>query len=167
MKNTNLYDPKVHTLMVNEKEVSAVEYGLIQAKRKYYPRHKVCDSNLSNEFIRQIPYVQESLEVNEIFGILLLNRANFVTGYKIISHGGTAGTVVDAKIVAKYAIDTLSSAIILWHNHPTGNLVPSSSDITLTKRIQGALKLFDITMLDHLIIVSNNEYYSFTDNGTI
>ena len=165
MKNTDYYKPKIHQIKVNEQPVSAVEYGLLYAKRKYYPRLKVTSSKHATDFINQLPGISESISTNEVFGILLLNRANYITGYKIISIGGTIGTVVDTKLVAKYALDTLSAAVILWHNHPSGNIKPSQSDISLTKRIKSALALLDVEVLDHLILSLEDLCFSFTDEG--
>ena len=103
---------------------------------------------------------------HEVFKILLLNRNNRVTRIETISIGGVAGTVVDAKIIFKKAIEEQSSSIILAHNHPSGNLSPSQQDISLTKKLVAAGKTLDINILDHLII-SESGYYSFLDEGQI
>lgn len=87
-------------------------------------------------------------------------------GYSVISQGGTASTVVDIKMVFQTALLTNASCIILAHNHPSGNLQPSIEDNRLTDRIKEAAKLFDITVLDH-IIITNESFYSFSDNGNI
>jgi DNA repair protein RadC len=119
-------------------------------------------SDDSHRFIKQ--FYGDDLEVYESFFILLLNRKNATTGYAKISQGGIAGTLVDVKIVAKYAVDSLASAVVLAHNHPSGNLNPSGADIELTKKIKSALCLLDITVLDH-IILTKDSYYSFADEG--
>ena len=103
---------------------------------------------------------------HEEFWILMLNRANRVIGKVSISSGGVSGTVVDAKIVFRKALDARASAIILCHNHPSGNLQPSQADIDLTKKLKQAGKLIDISVLDHLII-SELGYYSFIDEGSL
>lgn len=103
---------------------------------------------------------------HEEFWILLLNRANKVMKRTKISTGGTAGTVVDAKIIFKKAMDDQASSIILVHNHPSGNLSPSQADITITKKLIEGGKLLDINVLDHLIIAGKS-YYSFIDNGMV
>jgi len=95
-----------------------------------------------------------------------LDRANNTAGFAKISQGGTAGTVVDIKIIAKYAVESLSSSVIICHNHPSGNITPSEADINITKKIKDALLLFDIKLTDH-IILSENNYYSFADNGDL
>jgi DNA repair protein RadC len=99
---------------------------------------------------------------HEEFWILLLNRANRIIGREQISSGGMTGTVVDAKIVFRKAIEGQACAIILCHNHPSGSLYPSQADIRLTKKLAKAGEALDITVLDHLIIAATG-YYSFAD----
>ncbi|NNC84392.1 MAG: DNA repair protein RadC [Flavobacteriales bacterium] len=101
---------------------------------------------------------------HEEFLMLILNRNNKVTHREKISAGGVAGTVVDPKIIFKTALDKRASAIILAHNHPSGNLSPSKQDIALTEQVRSAGKLLDISVLDHLII-STQGFYSFADEG--
>jgi DNA repair protein RadC len=103
---------------------------------------------------------------HEEFWILLLNRANKVMSREQVSLGGVAGTVVDAKIVFRKAIEGMASSIILVHNHPSGNLQPSQADIDLTKKLRQAGQTLDIAVLDHLIIAENS-YFSFADENLI
>lgn len=103
---------------------------------------------------------------HEEFWILLLNRANRVTKRVRISQGGVSETVVDSKIVFKYALQNLSTGIVLAHNHPSDNKKPSEADLRITKRLKSAADLFDIKILDH-IIVTKTGYYSFADNGKL
>ena len=95
---------------------------------------------------------------------MLLNRAHLLIKKKRISEGGVSGTVADPKIIFKLALEELASGIILVHNHPSGNLNPSQSDIDLTKKIKDAGKTLEIQLLDHLII-AGKKYYSFADEG--
>jgi DNA repair protein RadC len=101
---------------------------------------------------------------HEEFWILLLNRANKVMAREQISLGGVAGTVVDAKVVFRKAIEGMASSIILVHNHPSGNLQPSQQDIDLTKKLKKAGETLDIAVLDHLIITESS-YFSFADEN--
>ncbi|MDE5607934.1 MAG: DNA repair protein RadC [Muribaculaceae bacterium] len=103
---------------------------------------------------------------SEEFWVIHLSRANRVISQDCISRGGTAATVVDIKLVLKSAIDRLSSAIILVHNHPSGNLHPSSQDDNLTARIKKGAELLEIRVLDH-IIISPEGYYSYNDEGRL
>ena len=103
---------------------------------------------------------------HEEFWVILLNRANRVIRKKRVSEGGVSGTVADPKIIFKLAVDELASGIIVVHNHPSGNLKPSESDINLTKKIKEAGKVLEIAMLDHLII-AHDRYFSFADEGLV
>ena len=103
---------------------------------------------------------------HEQFYTMLVNRSNKGIDIVKISQGGVSGTVADSKLIFKSAVEKLASGIILAHNHPSGNLSPSQADITLTRKLQEAGKLLDISVLDH-IIIANNEYFSFADQGMI
>jgi DNA repair protein RadC len=103
---------------------------------------------------------------HEEFWVLYLNKANRVFKTERHSIGGIAGTVVDVKLLLRNAITFSASAIILAHNHPSGNMQPSDADRSITKKLLEASKLMEIALLDH-IIIGNREYYSFADNGMI
>ncbi len=103
---------------------------------------------------------------HEEFWILMLNRANRIISRERVSMGGVTGTVVDARIVFKRALDMLACSIVLCHNHPSGSLRPSQADIDLTKKMKAAGKTLDILVVDHLII-SDEGYYSFADEGIL
>lgn len=102
----------------------------------------------------------------EHFYVIYLNRNNKVIATKEISRGGICGTTADPRIIFKHAIELSASAMILSHNHPSGNINPSQADIDLTNKISKGASLFDMKVLDH-IIVANNNYYSFSDNGNL
>ena len=129
-----------------------------------FERVKITSAKDAADYIRQ--FYSDDIEIYESFFLLLLNRQNKTIGYAKISQGGVAGTVVDGKIVLKYIVDTLASGAILCHNHPSGNLTPSSQDIELTNKIKKAVKLVDSDVLDHIILTADN-FYSFADNGLI
>src|SRR4029077_15954838 len=102
----------------------------------------------------------------EVFGVVFLNRANKINHFEIISRGGITGTVADPRIILKKALEEDAVNIILCHNHPSGNLQPSKADEELTAKIKEAASYFDIKVLDH-IIVSDNGYFSFSDEGIL
>jgi DNA repair protein RadC len=102
----------------------------------------------------------KSEQWREMAWVLTLNKGREVTGHFLLSAGGTSSTVIDKKVVAKVAIEQLADAVILVHNHPSGNCLPSRSDIKETGDIKKALDLFGISLLDH-IIIADKEYYSF------
>lgn len=103
---------------------------------------------------------------HEEFWVMLLNRANKVIDTKLVGRGGVSSTVVDSKVIFSFALESLASGIILAHNHPSGNLKPSNSDIRLTKKLVDAGKIMEVPILDH-IIVGDNDYFSFADEGLI
>jgi DNA repair protein RadC len=113
-------------------------------------------------------FLQISLQdrQQEVFGVLYLNRANRINHFEIVSEGGITGTVADPRIILKKALEQNAVSIIVCHNHPSGNLQPSRADEQLTQRLKEAAQLLDIHMLDH-VIVSEQGYYSFADEGLI
>lgn len=111
-------------------------------------------------------YIQASLAdlAHEEFMVLYLSRSLKVISHDTISRGGVSGTVADIKIILKSAIEKLASYIIVAHNHPSGNTKPSQQDIAMTRQLKEACKLVDLHLNDHLII-GQNSYYSFADEG--
>jgi DNA repair protein RadC len=127
------------------------------------PNHKVkiTGSKDAEKVFRSI--WNQHISYKESFYVLLLNRANIVLGYNLLSVGGTSGTVVDIKIILQLALKGNASGIIVAHNHPSGNLTPSQQDKRLTKKLKLAAELMDLTLLDHLIITEKT-YYIMKDN---
>ena len=113
-------------------------------------------------------YLQTKLKDfrHEVFAVLYLNRANKINHFEIISEGGITGTVADPRIILRKALEEDAMNLILCHNHPSGSLKPSRADEQLTTKIKEAARFLDITVLDH-IIVSDDGYYSFADEGLI
>jgi DNA repair protein RadC len=109
---------------------------------------------------------KNTIELQEEFKVLLLNRNNQVLGVYSLSKGGVSGTFVDAKLVFSVALKCNASSIIIAHNHPSENLTPSEADKSLTKKLKRAGKYLDINLIDH-VILSKDDYYSFIDNGLI
>lgn len=109
----------------------------------------------------------DTIDLKEEFLLLLLNRANIIIGWFKLSTGGTGGTIVDIKIIFMLALQANACNLILCHNHPSQNLSPSETDVKLTKKIVEAGSIFDIKILDHLIMVSNGSFFSFADEGII
>ena len=102
----------------------------------------------------------------EVFAVVFLNRANKINHFEILSRGGITGTVADPRVILKKALEEDATAIVLCHNHPSGNLQPSHADEELTRKIKEASTYFDIKVIDH-IIVSEEGYYSFADEGNL
>lgn len=140
--------------------VAAMELGRRRQKSKIPERQSLTSSRQVYQYLRSF---LEDLN-HEEFWVLLLDRRNNVLGQKRVSSGGVAGTVVDAKMIFKPALERYASHIILAHNHPSGSLKPSSQDLNLTEKIKTAGHYLDIKVLDHLIITAVG-YYSFSDEG--
>lgn len=107
-----------------------------------------------------------TINLFEEFKILLLDRNNCCMGIVPISQGGVSGTLVDAKLVFASALKARACGLILGHNHPSGNLNPSQSDISLTKRLVQGANYLDLKILDHLIL-TDTAYTSFADDNLV
>ncbi len=142
--------------------VAALELGRRRKSEEILEKVQVSSSNQVYEYIKS---VLTDLP-HEEFWIVILNRANKIIGKQLIGRGGVSQTTADVKVIFKKSIDKLASAIILAHNHPSGNLKPSPSDISLTKKVVEGANLLDLKVLDHLIIGDGN-YLSFADEGLI
>ncbi|MCF2496765.1 JAB domain-containing protein [Dyadobacter chenhuakuii] len=106
----------------------------------------------------------DRLEFIEEFKILLLNNASHVLGIFEVSKGGISGASADVRIVFAAALKANATGIILAHNHPSGQLVPSDADKYITENMRKAGELLNIRVLDHLIVTAEG-FYSFSDNG--
>lgn len=109
---------------------------------------------------------ENTIEMQEEFKVMLLNRGNKVIGVYEASAGGLTGTVADPRLILAAALKSLAVSIILSHNHPSGNLKPSRADEELTQKIKAAAAYHDIRVIDHIIITSEG-YYSFADEGLL
>jgi len=142
--------------------VQLQELGLGSRYKVRSPSKKFSTSRIAYEhivkFLGNLPY--------ETFYIILLDNNTQLIKTARISEGGISGTLVDLKKVYKIALDNYTSSLILAHNHPSGNLQPSSQDKILTKKIIEAGKILDIKVLDHLII-GWGSYFSFADEGIL
>lgn len=142
--------------------VAALELGRRRKETEAKRRIKVTSSQLVYDHMRS--YLLD-LQHEEFF-VVLLNRANEVLHTKQISIGGLSGTIADGKVIFKAALELGAHAMILVHNHPSGQLKPSDADRNLTKKMVEFGKYIDLPVLDHLIFTDNG-YFSFADNGMI
>ncbi len=141
---------------------AALEIGRRRSAGDVFQKPKMSSSKDIAHYLRTV--LKDN--AHEVFAVLFLNKANKVNGYKIISRGGIDGTVADPRLILKEALDHNATSLILSHNHPSGNLKPSRQDVELTHKIKIAASYFDIKILDH-IIVSDEGYYSFADEGAL
>ena len=142
--------------------VAAVELGKRRQKSDGLKQKVIKESKQAFEIM--LPVI--GYLTYEEFWIITLSRANTVKRLHCISEGGVEGTVADPKKIFRIALDDYASGIILCHNHPSGNLKPSDSDIKLTRKCREAGSFLDLNVIDHLI-VSQAGYYSFADNGML
>ena len=132
--------------------------------RKTIEHAKFTGSNDVEEYARKVwPF---DIGHREAFVVLFLNRDNSINSFQCISQGGQAGTVADPKVIFQSALLANAAAIILVHNHPSGNLKPSDADVRLTDKLLSAGEILDLPVLDH-IIIGPERYYSFADEGRI
>ena len=139
--------------------ISSFELGRRRYSESLSPTEKIARSSQVYELFRDLSDLSY-----ESFWILLLKRNNTIIAKKKISDGGVSATVVDVKIILKHALETLSSSIILVHNHPSGNTSPSEQDISITRKVKEASKYMDILLYDH-VIIGQDSFFSFADEG--
>lgn len=120
------------------------------------------DSRTAYEIMR---HRLERLGHEEIW-VMLLSQSGKSLRETCVGRGGVSSTPADPKLILKPAIEHLASAIILFHNHPSGNLRPSPQDDSLTDKIKKATALLDIRLNDH-IIITDSGYYSYNDEGRL
>lgn len=153
---------------MKEYKTDLPQFYLVKEKTNF-KRVKISSSENAAKYAYN--FYKTDIEMFESAFILLLNQANNTIGYVKISQGGITGTVVDVRIIAKYAVESLCASVILFHNHPSGTLSPSGQDKELTKKLKDGLMLLDIKLLDHIILVpcewQEFKYYSFTDENLI
>lgn len=140
--------------------ISALELGRRRRAEDTAELTKITSSKLVFEIMQ--PVIGEL--AHEEFWVLFLNNSNKVISKSQLSKGGISGTIVDVRMVFRLALENGATALILCHNHPSGNLQPSDADRKITKKIKQAGDSLDVKVLDHLIITETN-YYSFVDEG--
>jgi DNA repair protein RadC len=156
---------------MQQKKPSAPTYQIPKIEIIYRPKFKLSErpkvtSSMDAYDILMSCWDKKAMQHHEDFKILLLNVANRVLGVHYVARGGLAEVTVDPKIIFQPALLANANSFILAHNHPSGELHPSTEDITFTKKIRDAGALLSLSLFDHLII-SNTSYYSFTDQGTL
>jgi DNA repair protein RadC len=139
--------------LVYKTNVKVSERAVIRTSKDGYEIAKLC-------------WDSDAIELQEQFKVLFLNNANQVLGMYQLSTGSTVATVVDVRLLFASAIKANAVSIVLIHNHPSGNLLPSQADKDSTNKIVNAGRLLDVRVLDHLIITAES-YYSFADEGLL
>ena len=142
--------------------IAALELGKRRKLEEAKEIKRITSSSQAYEYLQPILCDLQ----HEEFWVLFLNRSNAVIEQFNMSKGGTAGTVIDVRIIMKRGIELLASSIVLGHNHPSGNANPSQADQDITSKIKEAGKLVEITVIDHIIVCEHN-YFSFADQGLL
>lgn len=149
---------------IGEAKAITIAAAMELGKRRKLSEVVVQPQITSSDTVYQIFHpILADLKHEEVW-VLLLNRANKVLKKIQVSKGGVTGTVVDIRMIMKEAIDSLASAMVLCHNHPSGNSNPSGDDDNITRRLKDAGQIMDVRLLDH-IIVCDHSYYSYMDRG--
>lgn len=151
---------------IGEAKAIAISAALELGRRRASEQPSVVEPITSSQ--KAYNFIRSSVEdlPHEEFWIIFLNRANKPITKSFLSKGGITSTTVDIRLLVKLAIENMAVGVILIHNHPSGNVQPSSQDKQLTKKVKEALLLLEISLLDHLI-VGNNTYFSFADERLI
>ena len=156
MKNKGIGEAKAVSL------IAALELANRSGSEQGLTRKKVSSSRDVYTFFK--PLLQDSSY--EEFWIMLLNRGNKIINSICISQGGLSGTVADPKKIFKTGLEQYAASVILCHNHPSGNIKPSESDIRLTQKLKKAGSFLDLPVIDH-IILGDDSYFSFADEGLL
>ena len=142
--------------------MTALELGRRRRLSEAISRFKISSSKDVFDLMKPL---LEDLSVEQ-FWVVYLNNSNKVLVQQKISQGGITATIVDIRLILKRALELNATALVLCHNHPSGNLNPSEADFTLTDKVKLAAKLMDIQVLDH-IIVTDQSYFSFAYQGRV
>lgn len=148
----------------------STDYIVSEIQLKYKPQpltETISGAKDIHKLLVNRVYDEETIGYKETFKVLLLNNANKIIGYTTISEGGLTSTIVDVRVIMQTALVSNASAIILTHNHPSGNTRPSCHDDSLTKKIKAACEIMDIRLLDHIIVTPYDSFYSYCNEGRL
>lgn len=154
-------------MIEQKKDMQAAEVQLIYKSRIPASMRVQIKSSIDAFRVLWDHWDKDTIEHHEVFKAMLLNQKNMVLGIAEISSGGISSTTTDPRIIFQYAIKSHASAIIVAHNHPSSNPVPSESDINFTRNLIQAGEIMNIKVLDHLIICGDGSYYSLGDEGRL
>ena len=142
--------------------MTALEIGNRRSQQEVIERQQISSSKDVFDILQ--PHLSD-LSTEEFWAIFL-NHQNKILYKTCLFRGGIASSVADVRVIFKMALEHFSTQIIVAHNHPAGSLKPSKEDINMTQKIKEAGKLLEIDLLDHLIL-TQNKYYSFKDEGIL
>lgn len=159
---------RIKELTIARKHISEVPQVKLSysSKVKAADRVQVNSSKIAYEVLKE-SWDESTIELFESMKIIFLNRGNRILGIMNHSSGGSAGCIVDVKLIFQAALLSSAHAIILAHSHPSGTLKPSNEDLKITQKVKNAGILFEISVLDHLILSPYDGYFSLADDGLI
>lgn len=137
----------------------------LKLKKGNVLKSKIKSSKDAVSIFREV-WDNDSLEICESVIVVFLNRSNNTIGWLKVSQGGLSSTIIDNRLILVTALNCLASAMIVCHNHPSGNTEPSQADFKITEKLKKAAELLDIQVLDH-IVLTEESFYSMADNGTM
>lgn len=141
------------------------KFTLVREKTSI-PKIKVNSSDVVAKYAYDL--YEDDIDIMETFFVIFVNNALNTIGYHMLSKGALTGTVVDNRLVGKYALETLATGIVLVHNHPSGALKPSYSDKEITKKLIKMLSYHDVKVVDHVILTpEKGVFYSMADNNEL
>lgn len=153
-----------------------IVFALGQIPQEGVPEIKIRYRKTNKDFLGQITSSKDvagfirglfdNLELQESFIVLYLNQAHKIIGFYKHTIGAINATIADVRLIMATALTSASVAMVISHNHPSGNTKASEPDISLTKKINEASKLFEIKLLDH-VIVTKSSHFSFADEGML
>jgi DNA repair protein RadC len=149
---------------IGEAKALTIAAAMELGRRRRSEESVVFDTINSSKAVFELMFPLIGELPHEEFWVLYLNNSNKVVSKSQLSKGGMTSTIVDVRMLFKTAFECNATNIILTHNHPSGKLLASEQDIHITKRIKLACQQLDIALLDHIIITENG-YYSFNDQG--
>lgn len=162
-RKKSVYKPKGEVVLYGIPKEGVPELKIRYTRTRKTFLGKITDAESAATFIRKL-YTRGTIELQEVFIVLYLNQQHEIIGFYKHSTGGISVTVTDRRLILGAALKSASVAMVLAHNHPSGNIQPSDADIKATEKIVDAAKLFDIEVLDH-IIVTKKDYYSIRNMG--
>jgi DNA repair protein RadC len=156
----------IQMLILNDDLFSVAEVTAKWSKKPLRAKDRP-DITSSSCIYRLIQPIYPELDLYESFWVMLLSRGNKLLGLSNISIGSVSGTVADPKKIFTMALLANASSIILIHNHPSGNLKPSTADRDITQKCKQAGEFLNLPVIDHIIISPNDNYFSFADEGLL
>ena len=152
--------------------MKSIECTVHELEIKYTPGNyqthgKKVTSSQEAAFLLQQVFDPDTIQCQEEIVVLYMDRNNTIKGVYKLGKGGISSTTVDVRLILSVALKSLATAIVLCHNHPSGNILPSEMDKRLTWRLKDACALLEIELLDHIIVTAFSGYYSFKDEGML